>query len=95
MLHEVGAARIEARVLELTDRLAAGLRARGTVIVSPWGAGERSGIVNFRTGGGEERLVASLLAKGFFVRLRAGGVRVSPHFYNDEDDIDRFLRALG
>ena len=94
MLHEVGAERIEARILELTDRLAAGLRARGAEIVSPWGAGERSGIVNFRAGGGEDRLVAALLERGFFVRLRAGGVRVAPHFYNDEDDIDRLLHAL-
>jgi selenocysteine lyase/cysteine desulfurase len=94
MLHEVGAGRIEERILELTDRLAAGLRARGAEIVSPWGAGERSGIVNFRAGGGEDRLVAALLERGFFVRLRAGGVRVAPHFYNDEDDIDRLLHAL-
>lgn len=94
MLLEVGPARIESRILELTDRLAAGLRRLGAEIVSPWGAGQRSGIVNFRLGSDPEKLRNALLARGFFLRMRAGGIRVAPHFYNDEDDIDRLLHAL-
>jgi selenocysteine lyase/cysteine desulfurase len=94
MLLEVGAARIQARIFELTDRLAHGLRARGARIISPWGDGERSGIVNFRLGEDHDALRDALLARGFFIRLRAGGIRVAPHFYNDEEDIDRLLRAL-
>jgi len=94
LLLEVGAECIEARILSLTDRLAAGLRARGAEIVSPWGEGQRSGIVNFRLGPDPEGLKNALLARGFFVRMRAGGVRVAPHFYNSEDEIDRLLEAL-
>jgi selenocysteine lyase/cysteine desulfurase len=33
-------------------------------------------------------------AARFRVSLRDDGIRVSPHIYNSEDDIDRFLRAL-
>src|SRR5713226_4484435 len=39
VLLEVGPEHVERRLLELTDRLAAGLRKRGARIVSPWGAG--------------------------------------------------------
>jgi len=94
MLLEVGAERIEARILELTDRLATGLRARGAEIVSPWQRSQRSGIVNFRLGDDPEKLRDALLAHGFFLRMRAGGIRVAPHFYNDEEEIDRLLAAL-
>lgn len=94
LLLEVGSQRIERRLMELTDRLGAGLRARGAEIISPWGAGERSGIVVFRLGNDPQRLCADLVGKGFIVRVRSGGIRVAPHFYNNEDDIDRLLSTL-
>jgi cysteine desulfurase/selenocysteine lyase len=94
LLLEVGPANIEQHVLEITDRLAAGLRARGAEIVSPWECDARSGIVVFRLGDDPQRLSAALNQRGFIVRMRGGGIRVAPHFYNDEDDIDRFLAAL-
>jgi len=94
VLLEVGPDRIEHRLLELTDRLRAGLQARGAEIVSPWGAGERSGIVVFRLGNNPQRLCADLISQGFIVRVRNGGIRVAPHFYNNEAEIDRLLAAL-
>ncbi len=77
LLLEVGPERIEARLLKLTDRLAAGLRARGAEIVSPWGAGERSGIVVFRLGDVPEAPCAQLIGQGFIVRVRSAGIRVA------------------
>ena len=94
LLLEVGAGRIERRLIDLTNRLGAGLRARRAEIISPWGAGERSGIVVFRLGNDPQRLCAELIRRGFVVRVRSGGIRVAPHFYNNEDDIDRLLAAL-
>jgi len=94
LLLEIGPEAIERRLFELTDRLAAGLRARGAEIVSPWGAGERSGIVVFRLGDQPQRLSNELNRRGFVVRVRGGGIRVAPHFYTNEDDIDRLLAAL-
>jgi selenocysteine lyase/cysteine desulfurase len=94
LLLEVGPDHIEARLMELTERLAIGLRSRGAEIVSPWGTGERSGIVVFRLGDDPQRLCTELIRQGFIVRVRSGGIRVAPHFYNNEDDIDRLLAAL-
>jgi selenocysteine lyase/cysteine desulfurase len=93
LLLEIGPVVIEHRLMELTDRLAAGLHARGAEIISPWDGGARSGIVVFRLGD-PHRLCAELVRQGFVVRVRSGGIRVAPHFYNNEDDIDRLLAAL-
>ena len=94
LLLEIGPEHIEHRVFELTDRLADGLRRRGAEIVSPWGDDERSGIVVFRLGDDPKRLCTELIRQGFIVRVRGGGIRIAPHFYNSEDDIDRLLAAL-
>jgi selenocysteine lyase/cysteine desulfurase len=94
LLLEVGPARIEQRLFELSDRLARGLRARGAEIVSPWSSGARSGIVVFRAGNDPQRLCSELNRQGFVVRVRSAGIRVAPHFYTNEEDIDRLLAAL-
>ena len=62
--------------LELTDRLAAGLRARGAEILSPLGIGERSGILVFRPKIDPHQLCANLVAKGFIVRVRVANERL-------------------
>jgi selenocysteine lyase/cysteine desulfurase len=90
---EVGADRIEQRILHLTAELAEGLRSRGADILSPWQDGERSGILTFRLGD-SAALAAALEQAGIIARTRAGGVRLAPHFYNSADDIARVLDAV-
>jgi kynureninase len=41
-----------------------------------------------------QETVAELQKRGFTVDYRPGLVRVSPHFYNTVDDVDRFMDAL-
>jgi len=94
LLLEIGIDAIARRVLDLTDRLVEGLAARGAECLSPRGA-EASGIVSFRLPDEPiARTVARLRAQRIFVVARRGGVRASPHFYNDEGEIDRLLAAL-
>jgi selenocysteine lyase/cysteine desulfurase len=45
-------------------------------------------------GGVPKGLMQSLTAQKIFVAPRLGRLRVSPHVYNDEADIDRFARAF-
>jgi cysteine desulfurase/selenocysteine lyase len=94
LILEIGPARIEQRLAELTDHLASELRARDLRIVSPWSPGDRSGIVVFSTGGDPRALCQNLLEQRIIVRVRGGGIRVAPHFYTDESDFDRLLHAL-
>jgi selenocysteine lyase/cysteine desulfurase len=94
LLRGAGAARVGERVLALGDRFAEGLRRRGLEVVSPWGAGERSGILAFRPPGDAEHCLKRLAAAGVVASLRRGCIRLSPHFYNDESDVEAFFRAL-
>ena len=41
------------------------------------------------------RVRTSLSERGVFVSIRGDTVRVTPHLYNDEQDLDAFLAALG
>lgn len=94
MLLETGPARIESRVLHLTAYLVEGLRSRGYEVVSPQLPGERSGVVCFRPKGDPLQLLARAQAEQIVVAVRVGVVRVSPHFYNTEEEIDRLLSLL-
>jgi len=100
-IHGLGAAldlllpqAIEERILSLTARLIDALQRRGAQVLSPLGEGQRSGIVLFRLGPDPEGLCAFLQERGIVVRVRNGGIRVTPHFYNDEGDLDRLLAAV-
>lgn len=41
------------------------------------------------------RVTAALVARRIFVDYRPGcGIRVGPHFYSTEDEVERLFRAL-
>lgn len=91
----IGPAAIETHILALTGRAIEGLRSRGYDIVSPIGDGERSGLLCFRHPSVANDAVAARLGDaGVDVAVRGEGLRISPSFYNDAGEIDRFLDAL-
>lgn len=97
MLLEAGVDNIAGHVLSLTDRLIQGIRARGWKIHSPVDRlEERSGIVSFTAGSQQanDDLERRLYDQKIIVARRGGGIRVSPHFYNTPDDIDRLLEGM-
>ncbi len=97
LLKEVGVANIHARVLMLTDRLIAGLRDKKIIVASPIEkVAERSAILSFTMGSEETNkgLYEKLMDQNIIVALRDGRIRVSPNFYNTEDEIDRLLEVL-
>ncbi len=92
---EVGTDRIEARVKYLSDRLTSGLVEREYRLASPRDGAQWSGIVSFSSDRHTSaHLVQTLAQAGVSVSLREGWVRVSPHFYNNDEDIDRLFAAL-
>lgn len=96
LLLETGVPAIHARVLGLTSRLLEGIRARGFALATPADTeAERSAIVSFSAGSPEanQALFERLSARGISISLRGGRCRVSPSFYNTEEEIDRFLAA--
>ncbi len=92
---EVGIARIEQYLLALTDYLAEGLQAKGYHLISSRRSGEASAIVCCR----HDRYPAAELWKRLaenriVVAHRLGRLRIAPHFYNIQDEIDVLLETL-
>jgi selenocysteine lyase/cysteine desulfurase len=84
------------RVLALTDYAAARLSERGARIVSPREATHRSGILVFEIPGQDDHpaLRNRCLQEGIVLSVRGGGLRISPHAYNHEEDIDRLVDVV-
>jgi len=96
LLLEIGVERIWERVRRLTDRIIDSAERAGYELLSPRNPEDRSGIVTFRVAGADpQALWKSLLARGVVCSPRSGGIRVSPHFYNTPEEIDRFFGILG
>lgn len=92
---KLGPAAVEKHIMGLGDRAIEGLHQRGCQIVNPTGPGERSGIVSFKHPTVPvETLVERLKEAKVDLAVRGGAMRISPSYYNDADDIDRFLSAL-
>jgi len=93
LILDVGPIAIEKRVLKLSGLLFESLKGLGVEIASPSDVGLRSGVVSFTTGDDRE-LYEDLTGAGFVVSLRSVGIRVSPDFYNIEDEVERFVEHV-
>lgn len=94
-----GMGAVEERVLGLTDYAITGLERLGYPVVSPRGVGERSSIVCFKPRPEQatitaQQIVAALAAQDVHIAARGDVARISPHFYNAIEDIDRLLNVL-
>lgn len=94
LLQEIGLEKIEERVLFITDRIITGLEERGYAIRTPRGGGEKSGIVSFKSWKPAAILQSLFAAKGVACAARDGALRVSPHFYNNEEERNKFFEIL-
>jgi cysteine desulfurase / selenocysteine lyase len=106
LINELGIDAIERHVLALAGRLHAGLSRLGVRVVTRPEPERRSGITTFEVSDNRdenEAFLRGLLDERVYVAMRytskVGGIRVSTHFYNDDDDVDRLLavsaRLLG
>jgi selenocysteine lyase/cysteine desulfurase len=96
LLNETGADRIEEHLSELTDRLCSGIAGLEYEIVSSRKSGEASQIVCIRSRNGmtSNQIASALEAENIIVSPRGDRLRIAPHFYNNEADIDRLIGAL-
>lgn len=95
LLLRIGIESIEARVLSLTDQLCAGLEEKGCRVVSSRARGEKSGIVVFHHARIDTESIFRKLSDARVVcAIRGGGIRLSPHFYNTEEEVDHVLDAI-
>jgi selenocysteine lyase/cysteine desulfurase len=84
-----GVPRIAARLRALTDRLAEGLCELGVAV--PHRHLRSPHILGVRPPGDTAQASAEMERDGIFASVRQGFLRLSPHVYNDEEDVDRFI----
>ena len=92
-ISKINILRIEERIRYLTQYLIDRLAELKIQVLSPLSNIHRSAIVVFKSRS-PEYLVSYLGKRRIIVSARGGGIRVSPHFYNDEGDIDNLISAL-
>ena len=90
-----GMEKIESHLLELGDYLSEGLMERGYQVVSSRRAAEKSAVICCR----HDRFSADELYRilndhRIITTPRLGRLRISPHFYNTREDIDRLIESL-
>ena len=92
MLLEAGVANIAAHITALVDRAASALEGIGCE-VSP-APGHRAGILMIKPGADVDALAEACLERNIAVSVRRGRLRLSPHLYNNEDDVDALIDLL-
>ncbi len=90
MMLEIGPQTIERRVLELAGLAADMLRRTGATILSP----DTNIVVAHWPDRDASTLAKKLREQRTIVAARHGRLRVSPHFYNDEKDLEVLRKAL-
>lgn len=93
ILEEVGTSAIFQRNRELASLLISGCEERGYPLTIPEDQNQRSAIVMIRHQD-PPGAVEFLARQGIIVDHRPGHIRVSPHFYNTEEEIQECLRVL-
>ncbi len=95
LLSEVGVVAAEERALRLADLVRSELRALGARVLGDENPLANGHIVAAHLPGADVGEVARKLeAEQVIVSARSGFLRVSPHYYNDESDVERFATAL-
>jgi kynureninase len=98
LIEEIGVGAIRARnqelargVIERADRL-------GLELLSPRADDRRGGLVRLRVPGGVEAaktLLHQLFEKDIVLDQRGDALRMSPHYFNNDDDLDRAFGEIG
>lgn len=101
MINSLGTANIARYILSLSNHLLAGLDKLGLKVISPREEKHRSGIVTVDRGARDKNvaLMEYLLDHRILTAIRytsrVGGVRISTHFFNNIEDVDRLLEHTG
>jgi kynureninase len=94
---EVGVETIRARNQELTRGIIARADEAGMDVLTPRADEQRGGLVRVRVPGGREsaeRMLHALFERDVVLDQRGDALRISPHFFNNEDDLDRCFEVF-
>jgi len=87
LLFEAGIVDIQSRILELGDVIIREADKRGYTVLTPRSRLDRGGNITVSGNFDPSLMRDRLRDKGIMVNARGGGLRISPHFYNREEEI--------
>lgn len=94
IVQQIGVEAIREKSLRLTGRMIAHADASGLTVASPRDPGRRGGTVCLDVPHAD-RVCAALLASDVLVDHRPGvGLRLAPHFYTREDEVDLVMKRV-
>ncbi len=95
LLSEYDQKSLSERLFSITDVLIEELQRLGADIASPKELHHRSGILAFTLPKGEPQSIKQkLFEQGVILNCRHGRLRLSPHVYNNTEDIEKLISAL-
>ena len=97
VISTVGVDAIRARNQELTARVIDHVDDAGLELLTPREPANRGGLVRVRIPGGPEacdKVLHALFDRNVVTDRRGDALRISPHFFNNESDIDRCFQEL-
>lgn len=95
LLKTVNIQYIEEKILTLTDLLITVLDKKGYIVNTPKIKSDRAGIVIFESNIYTPTQLFNLLQDNNIITAERGsGIRISPHFYNTESEIEQLLNIL-
>src|SRR5829696_8526751 len=96
LLDSTGLRNIENYLADLSDQLCDGLAGKEYTIVSSRAPGEKSQIVCVKHSGGlsPNHLYEKLKVENIIVSPRGDRLRIAPHFFNNQADIDHIVECL-
>jgi kynureninase len=94
LIRSIGVPRIREHNVRLTSKLAAMALERGLTVNTPLEPERRTGWIGIDFPD-SQRASRELIARRVFIDYRPGcGIRVSPHFYTTDDEIETFFETL-
>lgn len=96
-LLQVGIDNIQNEILNLSGFLLTNLSQKNNVtILTPESSDEHAGIVTFKLEDEKtaEKIVEELKSKNIRISARKGYIRISPHYYNSEEELQQVLDAI-
>jgi kynureninase len=94
IITEVGPARIRERIKELTSYVIDRADDAGIEVRTLRDPDARGGMINIKVGPDAQKVCHALLERNVCTDFRGDGLRVSPHFFNLESDVDRLFDEL-
>src|SRR6267378_5802377 len=94
LINEIGAATLQARVLELNRLLALRLAENGWLVLSPLQTETTRSAETLVQVEKAEAVVQHLFRRGVVVTEKPQGIRVATHFFNDEEDLERLIAGV-